>query len=186
MISVSLFLVVVMSGMGALLNANRLHQKSQNMRSIMDSLSFVLEDMSRNLRNGYNYHCFVSGDTIPASPASSISIPKSCSSGWAIAYEAAEGDKRPLFYNDQGIYYVSNDGKIFKSTDGAQTFIQLTPNEVVINTLSGFSVLGAEAPSFPNTQQPIVLIKLIGTINAKGVITPFSLQTSVTQRVVDL
>ena len=184
MISVSLFIVVVMSGMGALLNANRLHQKSQNMRSILDSLSFVLEDMSRNLRNGYNYHCFVSGDTIPASPASSISTPKSCSSGWAIAYEAAEGDK--LSYNDQGVYYISNDGKIFKSTDGAQTFIQLTPNEVVINTLSGFSVLGAEAPSFPNTQQPIVLIKLIGTINAKGVITPFSLQTSVTQRVVDL
>jgi len=32
-------------GMNALLNANVLHKKSQSMRSIMDNLSFIMEDM---------------------------------------------------------------------------------------------------------------------------------------------
>ena len=45
MISISLFLVVVVFGMNALLNANVVHQKSQDMRSILDNLSFILEDM---------------------------------------------------------------------------------------------------------------------------------------------
>ena len=70
MISVSLFLVIVMAGMGALLNSNLLHQKSRDMRSIMDNLSFIMEDLSKNLRTGYNYHCVddLSNDfTIPAS-----------------------------------------------------------------------------------------------------------------------
>ena len=55
MISVSLFLIIITIGMGALLNANLLHQKSRDMRSIMDNLSFIMEDMSRNLRTGYDY-----------------------------------------------------------------------------------------------------------------------------------
>jgi Tfp pilus assembly protein PilW len=64
MISVSLFIIIVMAGMGALLNANLLHQKSQNMRSIMDNLSFIMEDMSRNLRTGHDYYCMTS-NTFP-------------------------------------------------------------------------------------------------------------------------
>src|ERR1035437_840256 len=68
MIAVSLFIIIVMMGMGALLNANALHQKSQNMRSILDNLSFVMEDMSRNLRVGYSYDCILAGVTPPTSP----------------------------------------------------------------------------------------------------------------------
>ena len=37
-----------MVGMDSLLNANLVHRKSEDMRSIMDSLSFIMEDMSRN------------------------------------------------------------------------------------------------------------------------------------------
>src|SRR3989344_6919944 len=102
MISVSLFLIIIMAGMGALLNANLLHQKSQNMRSIMDNLSFIMEDMSRNLRTGYNYHCFVSGDVIPSTTSPIVSTPKSCASVWAIAFEYAFGS--PGNHDDQWVY----------------------------------------------------------------------------------
>ncbi len=192
MIAISLFIVIVMAGMGALLNANLLHQKSQSMRSIMDNLSFVMEDMSKNLRTGYGYHCFVSGDTIPSATSDTMSIPKSCASGWGIAFEYAYGfpsndgisDSKD---NDQWVYYINN-GKIFKSTAGPYTqssFIQLTPDEVIIDPVSGFSVLGAEPPP-GNSQQPFVTIRLVGTITFKNVITPFSLQTSVSQRLIDI
>ena len=42
MVAVSIFLIVIMYGMGALLNANLLHQKSQDLRSILDILSFII------------------------------------------------------------------------------------------------------------------------------------------------
>ena len=49
--------------MGALLNANLLYNKSKDMRSILDSLSFTMDDMSRNLRTGLNYYCIPLGGT---------------------------------------------------------------------------------------------------------------------------
>ncbi len=182
MISVSLFIIVMMAGMGALLNANLLHQKSQDMRSIMDNLSFIMEDMSRNLRTGYNYRCLTGEDTL-----SSVVSPLSCASGWGIAFETADGSTSNA--NDQWVYYIDGNGKILKSVQGpyiASAFVQLTPNEVIIDQLSAFSVLGAEGIA-NNAEQPLVSIRLVGRIILRNdVITPFSLQTSVSQRLVDI
>lgn len=187
MIAVSIFLVITTIGIGSLLNANLVHQKSQNMRSILDNLSFIMEDMSRNLRTGSSYHCFIASDPIPSETSSIVSTPQSCLNGWALAFEPSGG----LSSNndDQWIYYIDNTGKIFKSTAGPyadSSFIQLTPDEVVIDTgASGFSVLGAEGVA-ADSQQPFVTIRLVGTITYRNVVTPFSLQTSVSQRLMDI
>ncbi|HEY4493887.1 MAG TPA: hypothetical protein VJB95_00435 [Candidatus Paceibacterota bacterium] len=184
MIAISLFLIIITAGMGALLNANLLHQKSQDMASLMDNLSFILEDMSRNLRTGYDYHCINDGNFAMGT----IVAPRSCASGGAIAFEYAFGNN--TVGTDQWVYKIeSNDGgatyNVLKSVDGAQSFVQLNPPEVAINSVSGFSVLGAEAPG-GNLQQPFVIIKLVGTITYKNVTTPFSLQTSASQRTIDI
>ena len=187
MIAVSLFLTITTAGMGALLNANLLHQKSQSMRSVLDNLSFIMEDMSKNLRTGSSYHCFISGDIIPLSTSPIVSTPKSCANGWALAFEPSGG----LASNndDQWVYYIDDTGKIFKSTAGpyiVSNFIQLSPDEVVIDTdASGFSVLGAEG-KIGDSQQPFITIRLVGKITFKNVVTPFSLQTSVSQRLIDV
>lgn len=187
MIAISIFVIITTIGMGALLNANLLHQKSSNMRSILDNLSFIMEDMSRNLRTGSSYHCFVLGDTIPSSTSPIVSTPKSCVNGWALAFESSNGVKSND--DDEWLYYIDNMGKIFKSTAGpyiASSFVQLSPDEVVIDAdASGFSVLGAEGVG-SDSQQPFVTIKLVGKIIFKDVVTPFSLQTSVSQRLVDI
>ncbi|KKQ21482.1 MAG: hypothetical protein US33_C0001G0001, partial [Parcubacteria group bacterium GW2011_GWC1_36_9] len=193
MIAISIFLVIVMVGMGALLNANFIHQKSQDMRSIMDSLSFVMEDMSKNLRTGYNYRCYIDLDDITDDP--SISSTRNCNDGGSgIAFEHQNGrlyinppDNMNYYDEDQWAYYIDN-GTIFKSEEGAEsgTFVQLTPKEVDINiSYSNFLVLGAEKGD-SDSQQPFVTIKLVGEIDSKGVKTPFSLQTSVSQRMIDI
>jgi|SRR3989338_8409199 len=190
MIAVSLFLIIIMSGMGALLNANLLHQKSQSMRSIIDNLSFIMEDLSRNLRTGYTYRCITAN---PDLTPPNVDDPKSGSSCWGIAFESANGSASDN--NDQWVYYVGPDTSlpgsplaIWRSISGpynnTSNFVKLTPDEVVIDPVSSFSVLGAEP--LPDTQQPFVIIKLVGTITFKNVITPFSLQTSVSQRVLDI
>ena len=92
--------------------------------------------------------------------------------------------------NDQWVYYVGTNGadsklRIFKSVDGGASSFQLTSDEVELNEAYVFSVLGAEPP-LGNLQQPLVNIKLIGKIIYKDFETPFSLQTSVSQRVIDI
>jgi len=180
MISVSLFLVIVMAGLGALLNANLVHQKSHNMRSIMDNLSFVMEEMSRNLRTGSQYYCINGSDDL-----SNVNRTKSGENCWGIAFEPPNGTSSP---SDQWVYYRSLDGKIFKSVQGPYSldnFFQITPDEVVVNVNSFFSVLGAEGVP-GNQQQPLVIIRLFGTVTYKNVVTPFSLQTSASQRLIDV
>jgi len=171
MIAVSLFLVIVTIATGALLNANLVHQKSQNMRSIIDNLSFIMEDMSRNLRTGYAYNC---GDV-------NVENPTDCPSGGSILYfEEANGKKANS--SDQWGYSIG-DGFIDKTTDGGLSWMTLTPSEVYIDQgLSSFIVTGTKPG---DKYQPFVTIKLVGSITYKDVVTPFSLQTSVSQRLID-
>lgn len=178
MIAISLFLVVTMAGMAALLNANLVHQKSESMREVMDNMSFIMEDMSRNLRTGYNYHC---GNT------AGISTPQSCAGGAGIiAFEHQDGD--PEDPNDQWVYKLEGPDidhiNIYKSTNRGIEWVQMNPEEVTLNIASFFKVTGAEPPP-ANTQQPFVTIKLEGNITFKDVVTPFVLQTSVSQRIID-
>jgi prepilin-type N-terminal cleavage/methylation domain-containing protein len=186
MIAVALFAVIVTMGMSALLNADSLYNKSKNMRSIMDSLSYTMDDMSRNLRTGYNYYCIVAVNGVPANPGYSPTNGATCagieftpstpsgSGPWA--YEVATTDS-VHYYIQKAIYNTVS------SSWGA--WVQMTPTEVSINSaVNAFSVFGALPP--PDTAQPFVNIRLTGKITYKTVITSFSLQTSVSQRQVDI
>ena len=182
MISLSIFIIVILTGMSALLNANLVHQKSQDMRSILDNLSFIMEDISRNIRTGYNYRC-ISG----IFSNTSISTAQSCNLGGAMAFESDVGNSESDA--DQWVYKIEGSGgtyNISKSTDGGNNFTQLNLNEINIDSTSGFSVLGAPSPTAGDSQQPLVIIKLSGKITFKDIVTPFSLQTSVSQRIIDI
>jgi len=182
MIAVSLFLVVITTGTNALLNANVVHQKSQDIREEMDNLSFILEDMSRNMRTGSNFHC-ISGADI------SFSNPQSClNGGKGIAFERVGGVNANN--DDQWVYFIRDtDNTLWKSIQGPSdlnNFYQLTTDKVKIDyNASGFYVLGAEIPP-GDKQQPFIIIRLVGSISYQGVSTPFSIQTSMSQRLLDI
>lgn len=189
MIAISVFLVVITIGMGSLLNAHLLHQKSDDFRSIMDNLSFIMEDMANNLRTGSSYHCVDDDHTLSGSLAAPLSgNPSNDNECWGIAFEYQEGDPDDLF--DQWVYYLDNDGKLWKTTewpydpgDSGSRYYQLTPDEVKLTSNTRFIISGAEAG---DNKQPYVVVRLVGTITSKGVATPFSLQTSVSQRLIDV
>ncbi len=173
MISISVFLVVVMIGMGALLNANLLHEKSQKMRSIMDNLNFVMEDMSRNLRTGYDYTCLSRGSD-------------STEGCWWVGFKHQSGGQWVYFVGNLETSQSDLGAGIFKSTEGSNPdkFTKMTPDEVEVDlNNSGFWISGAESG---DNKQPFVTIRLIGEINFREVKTPFSLQTSVSQRNIDI
>ena len=181
MVSISIFLIIMTIGMGAFLNANVLHQKSQDTRSIMDSLSFVMEDMSRNLRTGSNYHCDIGMGT--------LSAPLSCTLGGSIAFTPNNiGTSSGLWMYKIDDSLSTGTIGVLRSTDGGVTWVQLNSSGVVIDSASGFTVIGAEPSTFAggDTKQPLVIIRLSGKIIYKGTETPFSLQTSVSQRAIDI
>ncbi|MCE9585468.1 prepilin-type N-terminal cleavage/methylation domain-containing protein [Candidatus Nomurabacteria bacterium] len=175
MIAISLFLIIVIIGMGALLNANLLHNKSQNYRDIMDNLSFIMEDMSRNIRTGYDYHC------IDQNLNEGYAV-KDGSNCWGVSFKSSVD-------NSEWVYYINNNGEILKAVVLAPytdplIFSKLSLDNIKLKTGSGFLVVGSNPT---DNQQPLILIKLIGEITYKGrtLVTPFSLQTSVSQRLLD-
>ncbi len=175
MIAISLFLIIVTVGMGSLMSATSLSRKSQDARSIMDNLSFIMEDISRNLRTGFSYHCVDNG-------IYSATTPYSCAFGQGISFKSA--------YGNQWVYKIESlDGgityNISKSVDGGTTWTVLNTSEISLDSNSGFIVTGAEPPP-GNTIQPFVIIKLSGKIVSKEITTPFSLETGVSQRLTDI
>lgn len=200
LVSVSIFTIVITIGLSALLNANSLDRKSKDLRSIIDNLSFIMEDISRNIRVGTHYNCYDNAYPwdnnayIPNVGVPGIETPRSCfgtvgAGIEAIAFESSNGiDGDPL---DQWVYKLEN-GNIYKSENGGNPtgFFELNkPGEVIINNFSTFSVTGAEDPpplgicnASNDCQQPIIIIKLSGYINYKDTQTPFALQTTVSQR----
>ena len=109
-------------------------------------------------------------------PPDYVYTPYDCTTGWGLVFRSNDGD--------QVIYYISN-GKFFKAINGLSNAVQMTSDEIDINpNKSGFSVMGSELP--PNAkQQPFTVFRLSGTITYGGNITPFSIQTSVSQRLLN-
>lgn len=197
MIAVSLFIIIALAGTTSLLNANLVHQKSQGVREIMDNLSFLMEDIGRNVRTGYNYRCVTSNNDLSDLVVGTAQSGANC---YGLAFEYQYGDSTdedgdPVDNADQWVYFVGTAGsdpntRLYKSTSGPYTvssnFTSLVPDEVTIDaSASGFSVLGAEPPT-SDLQQPFVIIRLLGTINYQNVSTPFSLQTSISGRLIDI
>ena len=181
LVCVALFSVVMVAGIGALLNANRLSNKAKNMRSILDNLSFAMDDISKNIRTGYSYYCIPSIGGAPLYTPSA-GVPGSGQSCFGISFiNSYDGSK--------WAYRLTAQGSMQRSTDGGATWVTLTPTEAVINSSSipPFVILGAESPAEDgDMQQPFVNIRLVGTIPYQNINTSFSLQTSVSQMGIDI
>ena len=156
MISIALFTVIVTIGMNSLLNASAVHQKSQDQRSIMDSLSFIMEDMSRNLRTGKDFNCTTASSPNAGDPA------QSCMGGArTLIFTNQDGSKWAYQFISNGTGY-----DIYKSKDGLLTSSMLNPDsgstsKIIFDSSSGFFVTGAEPyVSGGINQQPLATIIL--------------------------
>jgi len=164
MIAISIFLVVVTVGMSSLLNASSIYKRSQYVRSEIDNLTFIMDEMSKNLRTGNNYVC------IP-NPYQG-EHPVDCSNAVGISFTPASSPGGKWVYQIYGEVMA-------KSVDGIN-FIDLNSSDQVrLDTGSGFSLFGSGQTS---GQQPFVVIKLSGFIEYNNTSIPFSIETGVSQR----
>lgn len=162
MISVALFSIVMLIAMTALLTLIEQNRRAQALNSVMTDLNFTLESVSRAARTGSDYDCGGAGRDCP------------------ISFPGGGSDRVTL--RDQGnnllSYRIESDG-LYRN--GAR----LTAEGVTLSTQeSKFFVTGADVTD--TTQQPQITLVLVGESVYEDETVSFSLQTTVTQRIVEL
>ena len=157
LVSLTIFAFVVTASATALLAIMDANSKSQAMRVIMDNLNISVENMSRTIRVGTSYR---GGD------ASGDSCDLNCPQ---------------IFFNDQfgnGVSYYLTGTSIHRIQNGND--IAITAPEAIVQNLN-FSIRGTGL----DDGQPRVLMVIGGQAGIAGSVTPFTIQTSVSQRQLD-
>lgn len=180
LVAVALFSSVMLIAVGALLSLIDANRKAQSLNSIMNNLNFALENMSRNLRVGTNYHCETLANI---GPPADIDTPKNCINGGK--YLAFESSKGKLDDNTDQIVYRIIDKTLEKSDKGGLTgtFVDITAPEVSIDDFFFY----VDGNTVGDKRQPRVVIVLHGSAGDKErTKTKFNLQTMVSQRLLDI
>jgi prepilin-type N-terminal cleavage/methylation domain-containing protein len=182
MVSVTIFAIVMMIGVGALLSLVETNKRAEAIHQVMSSLSAALESMSRTIRVGSSYHCETNVSPTPTLEA--LSTPKDCDQnigGLLLAVESQYGSKLNL--NDQVVFRLQG-GKLERSLEAGHdtSWVDLTSPEVTIDSFR-FYVLGT-APN--DGLQPRAIITIKGTIQLPKGPTTFLVQTTVVQRLIDI
>lgn len=186
MVAVAIFAIVMMIGVGALLSLSGANRRAQAINSVMQNLNAAIESMSRSIRVGTVYHC--QSGAVPDVP-SVLATPSSdgacgSSGGQLIAFEPSGGSLADV--NDQGVYRVNTATKqLERSKDSGATWVALTAPEVSIDSFTVY-LLGAVPKSSGDTTQPRVLMTINGSAPVPGGETRFTIQASVTQRIIDI
>ncbi len=170
-VAVAVFSIVMMVGAGALLSIVDANRRGQAQQTVINNLNFAIENISRNIRVGSKYHCGTSG---------SIDTPRNCISGESfLAFEPNGGDTGT---DDDQVIYRLNGSQIEKSTDGGLSYLGITAPEIDIDTFT-FYVDGAPSG---DGKQPRVLLILSGHAGAGKTQVLFNLQTTISQRLLDI
>ena len=83
MTSVSVFAIIMVISMGAILGIFEANRKSRTLKAIMNNLNLAVESMSKEMRFGTNYHCGESG---------SLTVPQNCPGGdTLVSFLSSEG-----------------------------------------------------------------------------------------------
>ena len=184
MVAVSLFAIVMLVGVGALLSLVQANARAQAINSVMNNLNAALESMSRTIRVGTTYHCETS--STPPSPGI-LALPQDCptasypNTNVLFAFEGANGD--PNNPNDQIVYRLHGTQLERSLAAGASgTFVAITAPEVSIDQFNFYVIGSARGDGV----QPRVLMRIQGSALVPGGQTQFTVQASVVQRLLDI
>ncbi|MEK7461477.1 MAG: type II secretion system protein [Patescibacteria group bacterium] len=163
MVAVSIFIIVMTISMGSIIGVFEANRKSRSLKTVLNNLNLTTESISKEMRFGKNYHC----------GAGTITTPQNCPSG----------DKLMSFLSNDNfqITYRLNNQTIEKKIDNGN-YIAVTAPEIVIDSLIFYTV-GAGTS---DTLQPKVVIKIQSHAGTGINRSNFTLQTLVSQRVLDL
>ncbi|MBI3632993.1 MAG: type II secretion system protein [Candidatus Vogelbacteria bacterium] len=191
MVSISIFTVVMLITMGALLSLNDSSRKAQALRTVIDNLNFSVEDMNRKIRTGDSYECLKASDIVNLSTVTKTTTPN-CpgAAGEAVLLRTQDQqDGKPvwiayIFYKDLttgkgGIYLRSGVSNSPTTVDLTPYMLAITSPEVDIKRAE-FRVVGSGSVK----TKPMIIVNITGVVDLakESLSTDFSLQTAISQR----
>lgn len=208
-VSLGVFSIVVTIAVGALLVIISTNKQLQTEQSVMSNLAFAMDSMTREMRTGYSYAC-VSTNSLVASVGSFGKIFRStdndhdnmddtvspgdatmdCSTASSQKFRGVSiiesGDSITGSSYKRIMYYYDDDAKTIMRRVGNNDAQSVVPSELFI-TNAKFYVTGSESldKNGTNVEQPTITIYL----EAQEINNPsktYQLQTSVTQRILDI
>ena len=171
MVAVSIFAMVMVVAVGAVLSIVAANKKAQALNSVITNLNFALEGMMRDLRTGYDYDCGV-----PTPELDDCTGGTNDPAGQAIKFTSSQSD-------GQKVTYFKSGNAISKLVDVGTPY-SLTAPEVTVDRLD-FYVTGT-ASGAADSRQPKILVVISGKYIGFGQVASFSLQTLVSQRKLDI
>jgi prepilin-type N-terminal cleavage/methylation domain-containing protein len=162
-VAVTIFTMVSVGVLSSLLSVIDASRQQQAYNEAVDSLNFVVDDMMRRIRTGYNFHCGTGSDTDNGT----------CNSFSFTSSEVGES----AFINPR-VTYREVEGQLWRNIAGDDQ--QLTGHPLDITDLS-FRVTGAGGGDF---EQSRVLLSITGEIDddISERTQSFRIQTTISQR----
>ncbi len=202
-VSLAVFSVVITIAVGALLSLIAGNEQLQSQQSIMTNLSFALDSMTREIRTGYYYHC-------EARPNYSAGGPNNIFTDGAdldallgdATQDCPDGNDNGTGWQLQGVSFIEGGNSITGSADRILYFFDASlgqilrkvgdqePQSIVSSGIfiknAEFWVTGSDPQEDGDDEQATVTIFIEAAESAAVTDRSFYVQTTVTQRVLDL
>ncbi len=175
MVSLSLFAIVMVISISTLLTIIDANGKAQALYSAMTNISFALDSMSRNIRTASEHNC--ASDPVWTSLPTD---PQDCPTGNAIAFLRQKDGARTAYRLNSGTI----EQRVINASSIDSGWLPITASSTVIDT---FRVSVSEADGVVDNKQTQVSLLIKGYVsNGLEANTNFTLQTTVTPRVLDI
>src|SRR5882724_1493309 len=162
MVATSIFMLIMIVALGALITSSDTAKKAQALRTSMDNVSFAMESMTRSLRMGSNYTCVGS----ISSPISDSSLPVDCASGNGILAFVPYTNVTGTLPRTVAYVWDGTNKKLQRCTTSC---VDMVSSDVQIDYMKFF----LNGSSISGTVQPGINILVRGTVTIKNQPTSF-------------
>jgi len=190
MVSVSIFAIVAVVAVGALLKIVDANEKAQSLETSINNLNFVLDSITREMRVGTTYHCssgkMTSGNISPAG------CPAGYSGQWTIAFKSSERNKSSTcnltiaYHYDGAQILKAQQPQTSDECEESLEFYPLISNEAALDSHVTFQAARVIVDTGRADAQPYAQFHFRGFAGTKERNkSTFDLQTTISQRLPD-
>jgi prepilin-type N-terminal cleavage/methylation domain-containing protein len=164
MTSLSIFALVVTVSLGAILGVFAANRKSRALKTVVSNLNLAVEDMSKEMRYGRNYHC----------GSGTVTLPQDCPGG-DTSVSFLSSDNLQVSYRLNGTTFE-------KQLGISGEWLPVVSADVVIDSLNFYVTGSTDADS----SQPKTLVNFKGHVGSGQGRSDFALETVISQRALDV
>jgi prepilin-type N-terminal cleavage/methylation domain-containing protein len=185
LVSLALFTTIATMAVGTLLILINGNSRVVGEQITLTALSFALDSMTREIRTGSEYYCGSVGQVTGAGVYGSPTAVQNCTGGNVGLSFREAGESITGGNDDSRIAYYFENNRLWRKV-GSQSAQEIVTNDVEI-TEGRFIVTGA-TPLGTGTDivQPTVTILIEARASSSDATKTFTLQSTVTQRALDL